>query len=199
MNYYPVHVINLIKNIARLPGIGEKTAERLALHILSSPRAEADRLCASIQDVKNKVSLCSECFALSAGGVCKICSNSSRNTSVLCVVEQQADLVAIEKSGSFDGLYHILSGVLSPMDGVGPDDIKIKELVARIKKGRFEEIIIATSTNVEGEATASYLFGVFKTFKLKITRIASGVPIGGHLKYVDQATLKRAMDTRHIV
>lgn len=199
MNYYPAPVVNLIRNIARLPGIGEKTAERLALHILSASRSEADRLSVSIQDVKNRVRLCSMCFALSDREVCGICSNSSRKTSVLCVVEQQADMVAIEKSGSFDGLYHILSGVLSPMDGVGPDDIKIKELISRINKGGIEEVVIATSTNVEGEATASYLSDILEMYKVRITRIASGVPIGGDLKYVGQATLKIAMDTRHII
>ncbi len=199
MNYYPSPIINLIRNIAKLPGIGEKTAERLAMHILSSPRAEAERLCSSIQDVINRVRLCATCFALSDREFCDICSNSSRNTSLLCVVERQADMVAIEKSGAFNGHYHILSGVLSPMDGVGPDDIKIKELVFRIKKGGIQEVVIATSTNVEGEATASYLSDILKVFALKITRIASGVPIGGDLKYVDQVTLKRAMDTRHPV
>ena len=199
MNYYPSPIINLIRNIAKLPGIGEKTAERLAMHILSSPRAEAERLCSSIQDVINRVRLCATCFALSDREFCGICSNSSRNTSLLCVVERQADMVAIEKSGSFNGHYHILSGVLSPMDGVGPDDIKIKELVFRIKKGGIQEVVIATSTNVEGEATASYLSDILKVFAIKITRIASGVPIGGDLKYVDQVTLKRAMDTRHPV
>ncbi|RPJ16631.1 MAG: recombination protein RecR [Desulfobacteraceae bacterium] len=195
--YYPSSILNLIKNLAKLPGVGEKTAERLAMHILRSPLKEAEQLSSSIIDVKEKVKICSLCFALSETETCHICSNPSRNTSMLCVVEQPADMVAIEKSGSFKGLYHILSGVLSPMNGVGPDDIKLRELLERIKEGKIEEVILATGTNVEGESTASYIAQCLGKYPVKITRIASGVPIGGDLKYVDQVTLRRAMETRH--
>jgi recombination protein RecR len=195
--YYPSSILNLIKNLAKLPGVGEKTAERLAMHILRSPLKEAEQLSSSIIDVKEKVKICSLCFALSETETCHICSNPSRNTSILCVVEQPADMVAIEKSGSFKGLYHILSGVLSPMNGVGPDDIKLRELLERIKEGKIEEVILATGTNVEGESTASYIAQCLGKYPVKITRIASGVPIGGDLKYVDQVTLRRAMETRH--
>jgi len=197
--HYPLSILNLIKNLAKLPGIGEKTAERLAMHILRSPLKEAEQLSACILDIRQKVRICSLCFALSETETCHICSDPSRNTSLLCVVEQPADMVAIEKSGSFKGLYHILSGVLSPMNGVGPDNIKIRELIERTREGKVKEIILATNTNVEGEATASYLAQCLAKYPAKVTRIASGVPIGGDLKYVDQVTLRRAMETRHAV
>ncbi len=199
MNYYPASIQNVIKNISRLPGIGEKTAERLALHILKAPRIEAEHLARSIVELKDKIRLCTSCFALSDSDLCSICSDPARDKSLLCVVEQPADMVSVEKSGAFRGLYHILSGVLSPMNGVGPNDIKIRELISRLKDGRVKEIVLATGTNVEGEATASYLAQLLEKFPVKVTRIASGVPMGGDLKYVDQVTLKRAMETRHSV
>lgn len=197
--HYPLSILNLIKNLAKLPGVGEKTAERLAMHILRYPLKEAEQLAASILDVRQRVRICSLCFALSETETCHICCDPSRNSSLLCVVEQPADMVAIEKSGSFKGLYHILSGVLSPMNGVGPDNIKIRELMDRTREGKIKEIILATGTNVEGEATASYIAQCLIKYPVKVTRIASGVPIGGDLKYVDQVTLKRAMETRHEV
>jgi recombination protein RecR len=169
MIHYPVSILNLIKHISRLPGIGEKTAERLALHILRSPRKDAQDLA------------------------------PTRDPSWLCVVEQPADMVAVEKSGAFRGLYHILSGVLSPMDGIGPDDIRINELITKIEDHQVKEVVLATSTSVEGESTAVYIAQRLEKYSLKVTRIASGVPIGGDLKYVDQVTLKRAMETRHDV
>jgi len=199
MNHYPASILSLIKNLSRLPGIGEKTAERLAMHILRIPSAEARRLAKSIIELKETARLCSVCFALSDREHCRICSDPARNPAFLCVVEQPADMVAIEKSGGFNGRYHILQGVLSPMDGIGPDDIRIKELLSRVARGDIKEIVIATGTNVEGEATASYLTGQVEKYPVKITRIASGVPIGGDLKYVDQVTLKRAMETRHAI
>ena len=199
MNHYPTSILKLIKNLSKLPGIGEKTAERLAMHILRAPRREAEQLSGSIVEVKDNIRLCSICFGLSDTDICKICSDRSRTSSMLCVVEQPADMVAIEKSGAFTGLYHILEGVLSPMDGIGPDNIRIKELTSRIAKGRIKEVILATSTNLEGEATAAYIADRIETYPIKVTRIASGVPIGGDLKYVDQITLKKAMETRHAV
>lgn len=197
--HYPLSVLNLIKNLTKLPGVGEKTAERYAMHILRSSQKDAEQLAAGILDMKQKVKICSKCFALSESEVCHICSNPSRNNSLLCVTEQPADMVAIEKSGSFNGLYHILSGVLSPINGIGPDDIKIRELIKRIDEGKITEVVIATSTSVEGEATASYLAECLSKYSVKVTRIASGVPIGGDLKYIDQVTLKRAMETRHAI
>jgi recombination protein RecR len=199
MNHYPPSIVNLIKNISKLPGIGEKTAERLAMHILRTPRKEAEALSRSILEVKEKVRLCEQCYGLSDSELCKICTDSSRDASLLCVVEQPADMVAIEKAGAFLGRYHILSGVLSPMNGVGPEDIRIAELLSKIERGQVKEVVLATGTNVEGEATASYIAQRLEKHPVKITRIASGVPMGGDLKYVDQVTLKRAMETRHDV
>ena len=199
MNHYPSSILKLIKSFSRLPGIGEKTAERLTMHILRAPRREAEQLSNSIVEVKDKIRLCSICFGLSDTDICNICSDLTRNSSILCVVEQPADMVAIEKSGSFTGLYHILEGVLSPMDGIGPDNIRIKELISRISQGEIKEVVLATGTNVEGEATAAYIAERIENYRIKVTRIASGVPIGGDLKYVDQVTLKKAMETRHAV
>jgi len=197
MSHYPLSIINLIKSIAKLPGIGEKTAERLAMHILRSPRKEAERLSNAIMEAKDKVRLCRQCYGLSDDEVCHICTDPARDAALLCVVEQPADMVAMEKSGAFGGRYHILSGVLSPMNGIGPDDIRIAELIARIESSQVKEVVLATSTTVEGEATASYLAERLGKYPVKVTRIASGVPIGGDLKYVDQVTLKKAMETRH--
>lgn len=197
MRYYPASILGLIKSIARLPGIGEKTAERLAMHILHAPLKEAEQLARHIMEVKSKTRLCSMCFALSDKDLCDICGDPARDETLLCVVEQPADMVAIEKSGAHHGLYHILTGVLSPIDGVGPDDVKIKELIQRVEDGKIKEIVLATSTTVEGESTASYLKERLEKYPVKVTRIASGIPMGGDLKYIDQVTLKRAMDTRH--
>jgi recombination protein RecR len=199
MNYYPPSILKLIKSLSKLPGIGEKTAERLAMYILRAPRREAEQLSNRIIEVKDTIRLCSICFGLSDTDICKICSDQTRTSSILCVVEQPADMVAIEKSGAFTGLYHILEGVLSPMDGIGPDNIRIKELISRIANGGIKEVILATSTNLEGEATAAYIADRIDNYPIKVTRIASGVPIGGDLKYVDQITLKKAMETRHAV
>jgi recombination protein RecR len=197
MSYYPASIQNLIKNIAKLPGIGEKTAERLALHILRAPRHEAEALAQSLLNIKDKVRFCSKCFAFSDSELCRLCRDPARDPSVLCVVEQPADMVAIEKSGAFRGMYHVLSGVLSPMNGVGPENIRIRELMTRIQNDQVKEVVLATGTNVEGEATASYIAQLLTKHPIKVTRIASGVPMGGDLKYVDQVTLKRAMETRH--
>lgn len=191
--------MDLIRNICRLPGIGEKTAERLAMHILHAPRGEAEQLSRNILKVKDRIKLCSICCAFSDGEICDICRDNTRVSTLLCVVEQPADMVAIEKSGSYKGLYHILQGVLSPMDGIGPDKIRIRELISRIEDNKVKEVVLATGTNVEGEATASYIAQRLKDYPVKVTRIASGVPVGGDLKYVDQVTLRKAMETRHNV
>ncbi len=198
MEHYPQSIRNLIRHLARLPGIGEKTAERLAMHILKTSRREADELAASITVVKEKVRLCSRCFSLSDGELCRICSDPGRDPTLLCVVEQPADMISIEKSGAYNGLYHVLSGVLSPMEGVGPEDIRIGELMRRVRQGTVKELILATGTSVEGEATASFIKEKNAGLDLRVSRIASGVPIGGDLKYVDQMTLKRALDFRHL-
>ena len=198
MSYYPTSVLDLIRSFAKLPGVGEKTAERLAMHVLRMPRTEAERLARSIVAIKDKVKICSMCFSLSDGDICQICADPRRNAAILCVVEQPADMVAVERSGAFQGTYHILQGVLSPMDGVGPEDLRIKELIQKAAGGRIKEVVLATSTVVEGEATAAYIAQLLKEYPVRITRIASGVPMGNDLKYVDQVTLKRAMDTRHV-
>jgi len=197
MNHYPPSIRKVINNLNKLPGIGLKTAERLAMHLLSAPESDVFELSQSIGELKKTIRLCSQCFALSDSGLCRICSNPSRDNTLICVVENQADMVAIEKSGAYTGLYHILQGLLSPMDNVGPDDIRLKELLAKTGKGNIREVIIATGTNVEGEATASYISDCLARFAVNITRIASGVPMGGELKYVDQVTLKKAMEARH--
>jgi recombination protein RecR len=196
MEFYPQSLIRLIRHLSKLPGIGEKTATRLAIHILRSSNADAKALSESILEVKEKISLCSKCFGLCETDPCRICANTGRDRTVLCVVEHPNDLVALEKSGAFNGIYHVLHGTLSPMNGVGPDDLKIKELIERIVQEDIQEVTLATNTNVEGEATASYLAQVLQSHPVRVTRIATGVPVGGDLKYLDDVTLKRAMERR---
>jgi len=186
----------LIRSLARLPGVGEKTADRLAMHILRAPKKEAEELARNILDVKETVRLCSVCCALADVDPCAICRDPARERHLLCVVEQPADMVAVEKAGAFRGRYHVLQGVLSPMDGQGPEQIRIQELLQRIPKEQIEEVVIATSTSVEGEATAAYLGQCLQAYPVRVTRIASGIPVGGDLKYTDAVTLKRAMDGR---
>jgi recombination protein RecR len=197
MHHYPKSIQTLIRNFARLPGVGEKTAERLAIHILGKPLAEAEQLAHSIVAVKQKVKLCSMCYALSDTERCKICQDEARDRRLLCVVEQPADMVSIEKSGAFKGLYHILGGVLSPIDGIGPQELRMDELRHRLAQGTVDEVVIATGTSVEGESTANYIANSLASSDIKLTRIATGIPIGGDLKYIDQMTLKCAMDSRH--
>jgi recombination protein RecR len=198
MTHYPPSVVNLIKQLSRLPGIGEKTAERLTLHILQESSHDVTQLAQSILDVKNKLRLCRQCFALSDTELCWICNNPNRDVSMLCVVEQPIDMASIEKSGSFNGYYHILGGVLAPMEGIGPEQIRVEEIIRRIKRdSEIKEVILATGTNVEGESTASYIAKLLERYPVKVTRIASGVPIGGDLKYIDRVTLKRALEKRH--
>jgi len=197
MQHYPKSITDLIRSLAKLPGVGEKTAERLAVHILRRPRSEAEALAHSITVMKQSVRLCSRCFGLSDAEQCHICQDPSRNQSLVCVVEQPADMIALEKSGAFGGLYHILGGTLMPMEGVGPEDLRIRELFERIVAGSVKEIILATGTSVEGESTAAYIAQQLAGRDIRVTRIASGVPVGGDLKYVDKMTLKCALDGRH--
>jgi len=199
MSHYPASVLNLIRAFTRLPGIGEKTAERLTLHLLRAQPRDAEELAAAILQMKQKSRLCSVCFALSDTDICRICSNPARDASLLCVVGDVDEMAAIEKSGAYFGRYHILHGLLSPMDGIGPDDIRIRELLQRIREGEIKEIVLATGTNTEGEATAAYISSRLNGHPVKVTRIASGVPLGGELRYVDQATLRKAMETRHVI
>lgn len=199
MSIYPAPIRQLIKHMARLPGIGEKTAERLALHLLYTADHFVEELGRSILEVKRKVRLCSRCYSLADGELCAICSNPARDGSVVCVVEQPGDMVAMEKSGAFKGHYHVLSGVLSPMNGVGPDDLRIRELLQKVAAGGIREVVLATGTSVEGEATAAYIAGQLGGLPVAVTRIAAGVPMGGDLKYVDQVTLQKAMELRRAV
>jgi recombination protein RecR len=196
MQHYPESIRALIRNLAKLPGVGEKTAERLAIHILRQPMAEVEQLARSMVSVKQKIKLCSMCFSLSDTPLCHICQDESRDGTQLCVVEQPADMISIEKSDAFKGLYLVLGGALAPMEGIGPQDLRIKELFERIGKGTVKEVIIATGTNVEGESTAGYIAQQISHLSVKVTRIATGVPVGGDLKYVDQMTLKCAMESR---
>ena len=197
MNYYPDPILKLINSLSTLPGIGKKTAERLALHILHAPDTQAATLAADIIELKTSVKLCRVCFALSDKDICKICSDPSRDQSLVCVVESPTDMAAIEKSNAFTGTYHILGGTLSPIDGICPNDIRIDELFKRADQGKIKEIILATKTNVEGEVTASYILEKLKHKKIKITRIASGIPMGGDLQYIDQLTMQKALEKRY--
>lgn len=196
MRVVPPALERLIQDLSKLPGIGKKTATRLALHIMRSPAEEARSLAADLAELHIAVKLCSTCFIFSETDPCKICSDHSRNSDLVCVVEGSDDLLAIEKTGAYHGLYHILHGVLAPMDGIGPDEIKIKELVERIKHRKIAEILIATSSTVPGEATASYLAMVLSREPVKVTRLACGIPMGMDIKYADEVTLARAIETR---
>ncbi|MFO7752128.1 MAG: recombination mediator RecR [Desulfobacteraceae bacterium] len=197
MNFYPEPVLRLIQSFSKLPGIGKKTAERLTLHILHSSEKDARELGNHILELKKSVHLCSVCFSLSDRDICKICSDPSRRADTICVVESPGDIASIENSGVFRGVYHILGGALSPIDGIGPDELRIKELFNRIESGRIKELIIATGTDVEGESTASYIYDRLKNKNISITRIASGIPIGGDLKYVDRMTMQKALQGRY--
>ncbi|PIE71084.1 MAG: recombination protein RecR [Deltaproteobacteria bacterium] len=199
MTPYPPSIQTLIQRLSRLPGIGVKTAERMALHILRMPAPEAEALAAGIRDVKAQTRMCRQCFNLCDSDLCRLCADPSRNQRLVCVVENPADLIAIERSGAFTGVYHILQGVLSPMDGIGPADIRIRELLNRVNTGDVDEVVLATGTGVEGESTAAYIAEQLARTTVSVSRIASGVPMGGDLKLIDQVTLKRAMEARNRV
>ncbi|MDY0163762.1 recombination mediator RecR [Desulfobotulus sp.] len=199
MQHYPPSVVQVIRRLATLPGIGPKTAERLALHLLKASAEDVRGLAQSILALKENVRLCQRCFALSEGNLCPVCRDTERDAGLICVVERPADMMAVEASGGFRGVYHILQGVLSPMDGIGPDDIRIRELLLRIRREEVREVILATGTAVEGEATAAYIAGQLSGYPVRVTRIASGIPMGGDLKYIDQVTLKRALESRRHV
>lgn len=199
MIQYPASITRLIRNLSKLPGIGEKSAERLAMYLLQAPKNQVVELAESLTELKEKVRLCRRCFALSDEELCRICSDPARDEQLICVVEHPVDMVAIEKTASYKGHYHILQGLLSPMDGIGPGDIRIRELIERVSRGSVKEVIIATGTNVEGESTAAYIHEQLSRHPIKVTRIASGVPMGGELKYVDQVTLKKALEGRRAV
>ena len=196
MDYYALPIANLIDQFSRLPGIGRKTAQRLAFHVLEMDELDADKLSHAITDAKSSIRLCSVCCNLTEDDPCNLCASEKRDKSIICVVEGAKDVIAMERSRDFKGEYHILHGVISPMDNVGPNDIKLKELLNRLKDNVVKEIVIATNPTVEGEATALYMSKLIKPLGVKVTRIAHGIPVGGDLEYFDEVTLSRAMENR---
>lgn len=196
MNYYGNPVSKLVEELSRLPGIGSKSAQRLAFHIINLPKEEACNLATAIIKAKKDVKYCSVCCNFSDGDICPICADTSRDQDVIMVVEDPKSMAAYERTREFKGVYHILHGVISPMAGIGPSDIKIKELLERIKSRNIEEVIIATNPKVEGEATAMYISKILKPLDIKVTRIANGVPVGGEIEYIDEVTLLRALEGR---
>ena len=196
MEYYSSHINKLIEEFSRLPGIGAKSAQRLAFHVLNMPMDQVQSLSNAILNAKANVQYCKCCYTLTDQEICPICNNSRRDHHVIMVVENTRDLAAYEKTGKFDGVYHVLHGAISPMLGIGPGDIKIKELLVRLQREDVREVIIATNSSLEGEATAMYISKLIKPAGIKVTRIASGVPVGGDLEYIDEVTLTRALDGR---
>jgi recombination protein RecR len=196
---YAAPVQALIDELGRLPGIGPKSAQRIAFHLLKLPADDAQRLARSITEAKSRVVFCSRCFNFSEQDECAICSDSRRDPSLLCVVEEARDIVAVEKTGEYHGRYHVLLGAINPIEGVGPDQLKIKDLLARLEPEGVGEIILCTNPNIEGEATAMYLARLLKPLGLHVTRIASGLPVGGDLEYADELTLGRALEGRREV
>ena len=195
MEYYSRQISKLIQELSALPGIGTKSAQRLAFHILNMPKEQVEELSSAILDAKQNVRYCKECFTLTDEEICPICSDSSRNHKVIMVVENTRDLAAYEKTQKYDGVYHVLHGAISPMLGIGPGDIKLKELMQRLQKD-VDEVIIATNSSLGGETTAMYISKLIKPTGIKVTRIASGVPVGGDLEYIDEVTLLRALEGR---
>jgi recombination protein RecR len=193
----PVQV--LIDELGRLPGIGPKSAQRIAFHLLKMPAEDAARLADAITEAKARVRFCERCFNVADDTLCPICNDDSRDTSVVCVVEESRDIVAIERTGEFKGRYHVLLGAISPLEGIGPEQLKVRELVQRIDPEGITEVILCTNPNTEGEVTAMYLARLLKPIGLDVTRIASGLPVGGDLEYADELTLGRALEGRRAV
>ncbi len=195
MEYYSSHISKLIEQLSGLPGIGVKSAQRLAFHIVNMPVEQARQLAESITSARENVRYCRNCCTLTDQDLCPICSNPARNQKVIMVVENTRDLAAYEKTGKYDGVYHVLHGAISPMLGIGPGDIRLKELMHRLQ-GEVDEVIIATNSSLEGETTAMYISKLIKPTGIKVSRIASGVPVGGDLEYIDEVTLLRALEGR---
>lgn len=196
MATYAGPVQDLIDELGRLPGVGPKSAQRIAFHLLKLPKTDALRLAQAIAEAKDKVAWCQRCFNLAEGDLCGICADDRRDGHTLCVVEEPKDLVAVEKTGEFRGRYHVLQGAISPIEGIGPDQLRVKELLARIEPEGVTEVILCTNPNIEGEATAMYLGRLLTPLGLTVTRIASGLPVGGDLEYADELTLGRALEGR---
>jgi len=193
---YAAPIARLLEELERLPGIGPKSAQRIAYFILRSDEEVAGRLAEALLEVKRTIHFCPTCFDFAEGEVCDICADPERDTSMICVVEEPRDVVAIERTGEFRGLYHVLGGVISPIDGIGPDQLRVRELLDRVATGKVAEVVVATNTTVEGETTALYLARLLKPLGLRVTRIASGLPVGGDLEYADEVTLGRALEAR---
>jgi recombination protein RecR len=193
---YAPPVQSLIDELGRLPGVGPKSAQRIAFHLLKLPDEDAFRLARSITEAKEKVSFCRRCFNVCEGEECAICADSRRDATVVCVVEEPRDVVAVEKTGEFRGRYHVLQGAISPLEGIGPDQIRVRELLTRLGAEEIAEVILCTNPNIEGEATAMYLARLLKPLGIRVTRIASGLPVGGDLEYADELTLGRALEGR---
>jgi recombination protein RecR len=204
MAVYAGPVQDLIDELGRLPGIGPKSAQRIAFHLLKLSRGDAGRLADAIVEVKNRITFCTRCFNIAeesgeGDALCGICSDDRRDASLLCVVEEPRDIVAVEKTGEFRGRYHVLQGAISPIEGVGPEQLRVKELLTRLDSDEVQEVILCTNPNIEGEATALYLARLLKPLGLRVTRIASGLPVGGDLEYADELTLGRALEGRRDV
>ena len=195
MDLYSGHINKLIDELAGLPGIGAKSAQRLAFHLINMPQDKVNRLARTITEAKENVRYCKDCFTLTDREICPVCANEKRNHRIIMVVENTRDLAAYEKTGKYEGVYHVLHGAISPMLGIGPGDIKLKELIARLQE-EVEEVIIATNSSLEVETTAMYISKLIKPTGIKVTRIASGVPVGGDLEYIDEVTLLRALEGR---
>ena len=195
MDIYSGHINKLIEQLSRLPGVGAKSAQRLAFHIINMPQEEVEKLTRTMLDAKANIRYCKECFTLTDKDLCPICANQARDHKTIMVVEHTRDMAAYEKTGKYNGVYHVLHGCISPMLGIGPGDIKLKELVARLEKD-VSEVIIATNSSLEGETTAMYISKLIKPTGIRVTRIASGVPVGGDLEYIDEVTLLRALEGR---
>ena len=198
MDYYSSQISKLIEELSRLPGIGRKSAQRLAFHIVNMPVEQVERLASTMTEARNNIRYCKKCFTLTDQELCPICSSNNRNPKTIMVVETTRDLAAYEKTGKYDGVYHVLHGAISPMLGIGPADIKLKELMERLRDD-VDEVIIATNSSLEGVTTAMYISKLIKPTGIKVSRIASGVPVGGDLEYIDEVTLLRALEGRTII
>ena len=196
MSYYSPSIEKLVEAFEKLPSIGHKTAVRLAFHVLNQTNEETNEFIKAITSAKQNLKYCSKCYNISDTDPCTICANPKRDESIICVVEDVKDIIAMEKTHEFKGVYHVLHGVISPMNGIGPDDIKLKELIARLSKEKVKEIILATNPRVEGEATAMYISKLVKPLGIKVKRIAHGIPVGGDLEYTDEVTLTKALEGR---
>ncbi|MDH3598516.1 MAG: recombination mediator RecR [Candidatus Tectomicrobia bacterium] len=195
--FRPRALNSLVDELSRLPGIGEKTAQRLAFFILRSPSIRAERLAQAIVEVKEKILFCSQCSGITETDPCSLCTDPARDRSLICVVEDPSDVFLVERTGAFKGLYHVLMGALSPLDGIGPEQLKIDTLLERVDAGGVHEVICATNPNMEGEATVLYLAKLMKPRGIRLTRLAHGLPVGGHLEYADEVTLSRSLEGRH--